>query len=121
MHEEWEHTKDAAYSVRHGMAMTGKVITAAALVMISVFAAFMLGDEAFIKVFGLGFASAIFFDAFVIRMLIVPSVMYVLGKHAWWIPHWLDKIMPRVSIEGPEEPAPAAALAKPATRRSAKK
>jgi RND superfamily putative drug exporter len=121
MHEEWEHTKDSAYAVRHGFAMTGKVITAAALVMISVFAAFMLGGDRFIKLFGLGFASAIFFDAFVIRMMIVPSVMYLFGKRAWWIPNWLDKILPRVSIEGPEEPVPAAALAKQATKRSPKK
>lgn len=105
MHEEWEHTKDSAFAVRHGLAMTGKVITAAALVMISVFAAFMLGDDPFIKLFGLGFAAAIFFDAFVIRMLVLPSVMYLLGKRAWWLPKWLDKIMPRISIEGPEEPA----------------
>ena len=121
MHEEWEHTKDAAYSVRHGMAMTGKVITAAALVMISVFGAFMLGGDRFIKLFGLGFASAIFFDAFVIRMLIVPSVMYLLDTRAWWIPKWLDKILPRISIEGPEEPVPAAALNKAPTGKSPKK
>ncbi|HWI22385.1 MAG TPA: MMPL family transporter [Baekduia sp.] len=104
MHEEWEHTKNSAYAVRHGMALTGKVVTAAALVMMSVFGAFMIGDDPILKLFGLGFAAAIFFDAFVIRLMVVPSVMFLLDKHTWWIPSWLDKALPVVSIEGPDEP-----------------
>ena len=101
MHEEWEHTKDADYSVRHGLAMTGRVITAAAIIMISVFASFMLGDDRVIKLFGLGLASAVFLDAFVIRLFLVPSLMYLFGRASWWLPGWIDRRLPRVSIEGP--------------------
>jgi RND superfamily putative drug exporter len=103
MHEEWVHTKDAATSVRHGLALTGKVITVAGLVMMAVFGAFVLQADPIGKLFGLAFTAAIFFDAFVIRMLVVPAVMFILGKHAWWLPKWLDKILPRVSLEGPED------------------
>ncbi len=102
MHEEWERTKDASYAVRHGLALTGRVITAAAIIMISVFASFMLGDDRVIKLFGLGLAVAVFLDAFVIRLFLVPSVMYLLGRRAWWLPGWIDRRLPRLSIEGPE-------------------
>lgn len=103
MHEEWEHNKSAKVAVRRGLAHTGKVITVAALVMMAVFSAFILEPDPVAKLFGVGFVAAIFFDAFVIRMLIVPSVMFLLDRSAWWIPGWLDKILPRVSIEGPED------------------
>jgi RND superfamily putative drug exporter len=102
MHEEWERTKDASFAVRHGLALTGKVITAAAIIMISVFAAFMLGDDRVIKLFGLGLASAVLFDAFVIRLVLVPALMHLFGRASWWMPAGLARRLPRLSIEGPE-------------------
>ncbi len=102
MHEEWEQSKDASYAVRHGLAMTGRVITAAAIIMISVFASFMLGDDRVIKMFGLGLASAVFLDAFVIRLFLVPSLMFLFGRASWWLPGWLERRLPRLSIEGPQ-------------------
>ncbi len=105
MHEEWERTRDSHYAVRHGLALTGRVITAAAIIMISVFASFMLGDDRVIKLFGLGLASAVFFDAFVIRLFLVPSLMYLFGEASWWLPKAIDRRLPRLSIEGPERPA----------------
>ena len=74
--------------------------------MISVFASFMLGDDRVIKLFGLGLAAAVFLDAFVIRLFLVPSVMYLLGRRAWWLPGWIDRRLPRLSIEGPDAAAP---------------
>jgi len=106
MHEEWEKTKDASYAVRHGLALTGRVITAAAIIMISVFASFMLGDDRVIKLFGLGLASAVFLDAFVIRLFLVPSLMFLFGRASWWLPASIDRRLPRLSIEGPEHVAP---------------
>jgi RND superfamily putative drug exporter len=76
------------------------VITAAALIMISVFASFVLGDEPVIKMFGVGFASAVLLDATVVRMLIVPAVMTLLDKAAWWLPRWLDRLVPNLDVEG---------------------
>jgi RND superfamily putative drug exporter len=102
MHEEWERTKDASFAVRHGLALTGKVITAAAIIMVSVFAAFILGDDRVIKLFGLGLASAVLFDAFVIRLVLVPALMYLFGRASWWMPAWMSRRVPRLSIEGPE-------------------
>jgi RND superfamily putative drug exporter len=102
MHEEWERTKDAGFAARHGLALTGKVITAAAIIMISVFAAFMLGDDRVIKLFGLGLASAVLFDAFVIRLVLVPALMHLFGRASWWMPAGLSRRLPRLSIEGPE-------------------
>jgi putative drug exporter of the RND superfamily len=106
MHEEWERTKDASYAVRHGLALTGRVITAAAIIMISVFASFMLGDDRVIKLFGLGLAAAVFLDAFVIRLFLVPSLMYLFGRASWWLPAWIDRRLPRLSIEGPGSVVP---------------
>ena len=103
MHEEWERTRDASFAVRHGLALTGRVITAAAIIMISVFASFMLGDDRVIKLFGLGLSAAVFFDAFVIRLFLVPSLMFLFGKASWWLPAWLDRRLPRISIEGPDD------------------
>jgi len=103
MHEEWEKTNDASYAVRHGLALTGRVITAAAIIMISVFASFMLGDDRVIKLFGLGLASAVFLDAFVIRLFLVPSLMFLFGRASWWLPGWIDRRLPRLSIEGPPD------------------
>jgi RND superfamily putative drug exporter len=101
MHEEWEHTRDAHLAVRHGLALTGKVVMAAAIIMISVFGSFMLGDDRTIKLFGLGLASAVLFDAFVIRLVLVPALMYLFGRASWWMPHAVERRLPRLSIEGP--------------------
>ncbi len=105
MHEEWQHTKDATLAVRNGLALTGKVVMAAAIIMISVFGSFMLGDDRTIKLFGLGLASAVLFDAFVIRLILVPALMFTFGKASWWMPRRLERRIPRLSIEGPETPA----------------
>ncbi|HET6506215.1 MAG TPA: MMPL family transporter [Baekduia sp.] len=105
MHEEWEHTKDAGFAVRHGLALTGKVVMAAAIIMISVFGSFVLGDDRTIKLFGVGLASAVLFDAFVIRLVLVPALMHLFGRASWWMPAWLDARLPRLSIEGPAEEA----------------
>ena len=109
MHEEWEHGRDAARAVRRGLSLTGKVVLAAAIIMVSVFAAFILGDDRIIKLFGLGLASAVFVDAFVIRLVLVPALMYVFGRASWWMPSRLARRLPRLSIEGPEEAAPTQA------------
>ncbi len=107
IHEEWEHTHDATASVTRGLALTGRVITAAAAIMVTVFASFMIGEDRIIKLFGLGLASAVFIDAVIIRSILVPAVMQLFGKRAWWLPDWLDRILPRLHVEPAEgDPAP---------------
>jgi RND superfamily putative drug exporter len=106
MHEEWVHTGDARYAVRHGLAMTGRVVTAAAVIMIAVFGAFAIGNERALAMMGVGFASAIFIDAFIIRLLLLPAVMHLAGPAMWWIPSWLDKRLPHFHIERPDDEAP---------------
>jgi putative drug exporter of the RND superfamily len=103
MHEEWLRKKDNDYAVETGLTKTGGVITAAATIMIVVFASFILGGERVIKLFGLGFACAVFIDAFIIRSAIVPGVMFIIGKANWYLPKWLDRILPQLSIEPKEE------------------
>jgi RND superfamily putative drug exporter len=103
MHEEWERTHDASFAVRHGLALTGKVVMAAAIIMISVFGSFVLGDDRTIKLFGVGLASAVLFDAFVIRLVLVPALMHLFGRASWWMPAWLESRLPRLSIEGPAD------------------
>ena len=105
MHEEWVHTKDARYAVQHGLAMTGRVVTAAAIIMIAVFGAFAIGNERALAMMGVGFAAAIFIDAFIIRLLLLPAVMHLAGPAMWWMPSWLDKRLPHFHIERPEEDA----------------
>jgi RND superfamily putative drug exporter len=99
MHEEWRRTGDATRAVREGMASTGSVITAAAAIMIVVFGAFLLSDDRMLQQFGLGLAVAVLLDAFVIRCLIVPAVMRLLGPAAWWLPRRLDRRLPQVALE----------------------
>ena len=99
MHEEWEHSRDARRAVDEGLAATGRVITAAGAIMIVVFGAFVLSPERMLQQFGLGLAVAILLDAFLIRCLIVPAVMALLGEHAWWMPGWLRRRMPRLALE----------------------
>ncbi len=106
MHEEWVHTRDARHAVQHGLAMTGRVVTAAAVIMISVFGAFAIGNERALAMMGVGFASAIFIDAFIIRLLLLPAVMHLAGPAMWWMPAWLERRLPRLAIEaeGPADP-----------------
>jgi putative drug exporter of the RND superfamily len=102
MHEEWVHTHDAHYAVRHGLAMTGRVVTAAAIIMIAVFGAFAIGNERALAMMGVGFASAIFIDAFIIRLLLLPAVMHLAGPAMWWMPAWLERRLPHLHIERPD-------------------
>jgi RND superfamily putative drug exporter len=99
IHEEWERTGDASGSVSRGLQTTGRVITAAAAIMVLVFASFALGDDRVIKLFGIGLASAVFFDALIIRCLLVPALMELFGRRAWWLPEWLDRRLPRLAID----------------------
>jgi RND superfamily putative drug exporter len=99
IHEEWVHTKDNARSITVGQAETGGIITAAALIMIAVFGGFVLGDLRAIKLFGIGLAVAVFVDAFVLRTVVVPSVMHLIGKANWYFPKSLERITPHVAID----------------------
>jgi RND superfamily putative drug exporter len=105
MHESYSHTKDARRAVLEGFGMGSKVVTAAGIIMVSVFAGFISNHDITIQAIGFGLAFGILIDAFVVRMTIVPAVMTLLGKSAWWLPRWLERIIPHVSIEG-EEPEP---------------
>jgi RND superfamily putative drug exporter len=106
IHEEWEHKKDAPEAVTRGLALTGRVITAAAAIMITVFASFLLGEERIVKLFGLGLASAVLVDALIIRSILVPAIMQIFGRRAWWMPEWLSKILPNLAVEPHEAPQP---------------
>ncbi len=100
--EAWERTRDNTAAVVEGIGTTGRVITSAALIMVSVFSAFILVDDPTIKQFGVGMAVAVAVDATIVRCLLVPSVMILIGKANWWFPRWLDRIVPNFSIEGDE-------------------
>ena len=100
MKEEYERTGDAVNSVADGLAATARVITAAAAIMVVVFGSFVLEDSRPVKLFGLGLATAIAIDATLVRMLIVPSTMELLGARNWWLPRWLDRIVPNLRVEG---------------------
>ena len=102
MHEEWLRTRDPAHAVREGLAATGQVITAAAAIMIVVFAAFVLSPSRMLQQFGLGLAVAVLLDAVVIRCLIVPAVMRLLGRAAWWLPEPVARRLPRITLERAE-------------------
>ena len=105
MHEAYAHSKtpDAKQAVHHGFVAGAKVVTAAAIIMVAVFAGFVSNHNITIQAIGFGLAVGILVDAFIVRMALVPAVMAVLGKHAWWLPRWLDNVLPHVSIEGEEE------------------
>jgi putative drug exporter of the RND superfamily len=112
MHEEWTLSGDNKRAVIRGQAETGRVITAASLIMILVFVAFILtGQEAIMQI-GLGFAAAIFVDAYVIRTVLVPAIMHMLGRANWWLPAWLDRALPRLHVE-PAELTSAGLLREP--------
>jgi RND superfamily putative drug exporter len=99
MHEEWTGTGDNKRAVTRGQAETGRVITAASMIMILVFAAFIYGGVITSQEIGLGFAAAIFVDAYIARTVLVPSVMHLLGRANWWLPAWLDRRLPRLHVE----------------------
>ncbi|MFF9065632.1 MMPL family transporter [Streptomyces sp. NPDC014891] len=110
--EAWLRTGDSKASVAHALEITARVITCAALIMVSVFAAFIVSDNIVVKMLGLGLAASVLIDATVVRLLLVPAVMTLLGKHAWWTPRWLDRILPHLDTEGEGDPEPAPAGAK---------
>ncbi|SOE10985.1 putative drug exporter of the RND superfamily [Streptomyces sp. 2323.1] len=103
MYEEWRLTGDNRRAVRVGLTETSRVINSAAVIMIAVFAAFILSGDRTIAMFGIGLASAVALDAFVLRTLLVPALMHMLGGANWWLPSWLGRWLPRISIEPPPE------------------
>ncbi|MGV9882296.1 MMPL family transporter [Streptomyces sp. NPDC003006] len=102
MYEEWLETGDNRRAVRVGLAETSRVINSAAVIMISVFLAFVLSGDRVIAMFGIALAAAVALDAFVLRTLLVPALMHMLGGANWWLPRRLDRLLPRISIEAPE-------------------
>ncbi|MGW1750383.1 MMPL family transporter [Streptomyces sp. NPDC002092] len=117
VHEAWLRTGDAKASVAHALEITARVITCAALIMVSVFAAFIVSDNIVVKMLGLGLAVSVLIDATVVRLLMVPAVMTLLGPHAWWTPRWLDRIMPHIDAEGGQVADPASDVSRrPVTR-----
>ncbi|HSS67298.1 MAG TPA: MMPL family transporter, partial [Nocardioidaceae bacterium] len=116
--EEYARTSDNVESVARGLAATGRVITSAALIMVAVFLSFVASPIPSLKMLGLGLATAILIDATVIRMVVVPGTMALLGKANWWLPAWLDRILPTLIVETPdaedriddEDAVPAAVL-----------
>jgi RND superfamily putative drug exporter len=114
MREAWLRTGDNHRAILEGLAGTGRVITAAAAIMVAVFAAFIPSPDVVLKVIGVGMASAILIDATVVRMLLVPSVMHLLGRANWWLPRRLGRALPQLHVEGlPETYLPAARPAMP--------
>jgi RND superfamily putative drug exporter len=99
MHEEHVHGMAATPSIVRGFQHGARVVAAAAIIMISVFGGFILGDD-FIKQMGFALAFAVFIDAFVVRMTIVPAILTLLGERAWWLPRWMDRVLPDVDVEG---------------------
>ncbi|MFD8421685.1 MMPL family transporter [Streptomyces sp. NPDC059466] len=114
IHEEWEHTRDSHRAIRIGQAETGRLINAAALIMICVFTAFVFGGQRVIAEYGVGLAAAVTIDAFILRTVLVPALMHLLGRANWWLPAWLERILPRVSIEGAPSRQPIPAGSTPA-------
>jgi RND superfamily putative drug exporter len=100
IHEQWTRVGDSRRAVSEGLALTGRVVTAAAAIMICVFLSFMLGESRVIKEFGLALASAVFLDAIIVRCLLLPAVLNILGDATWAIPARLDRLLPRLNIEG---------------------
>ncbi|WP_066905388.1 MMPL family transporter [Millisia brevis] len=100
MREEYVHGASAKDAIVTGFQHGARVVTSAAIIMISVFAAFMLSPDTVGKMMGFALAAAVFFDAFIIRMMVIPAVMSMLGDRAWWLPAWLDRILPNVDVEG---------------------
>ena len=101
--EEWDRTGDSRTSVADGLAATARVITAAAAIMVVVFGSFLGESDRVVKLFGLGLAMAVLIDATIVRMLLVPATMELLGDRNWWMPRWLGRILPKVHIEAPTD------------------
>ena len=100
MREEYAHSGNTRKAVMAGVRESGGVVTAAGLIMIAVFAGFMMAPDPMTKIIGLALTFGVIFDAFIVRMMIVPAVMILMGKAAWYMPKWLDKILPNIDIEG---------------------
>jgi len=98
--EEYVRTGDNATAVAHGLAATARVISAAAAIMVAVFLAFVLGPDRVVKEMGIGLATAILVDATIVRLVLVPATMELLGNANWWLPGWLDRLLPHVNVEG---------------------
>ncbi|HEY7961394.1 MAG TPA: MMPL family transporter [Solirubrobacteraceae bacterium] len=125
IHERWAHGSDSSHAVGEGLALTGRVVTAAAAIMICVFLSFVLGEQRVIKEFGISLASAVFLDAVVVRCLLLPAVLSIVGARTWQIPAGLARVLPRVNIEGSAATVAAAtalrqAQSPPAPRRERK-
>ncbi|MDQ4134049.1 MAG: MMPL family transporter [Actinomycetota bacterium] len=115
--EEWRRTGDSRSSVADGLAATAKVITAAAAIMVFVFGSFILEDERTVKLMGTGLAVAILLDATVVRMLLVPATMELLGDRNWWLPRWMGRVVPDFDVEGKAVPAGPEEKLEPAGQR----
>ncbi|MEU0990041.1 MMPL family transporter [Streptomyces sp. NPDC005953] len=113
MYEEWLETGDNRRAVRVGLAETSRVINSAAVIMISVFLAFVLSGDRVIAMFGIALAAAVALDAFVLRTLLVPALMHMLGRANWWLPGWLDRMLPKITVEPRSCDAPAALQRRP--------
>ncbi|HEY2319862.1 MAG TPA: efflux RND transporter permease subunit [Solirubrobacteraceae bacterium] len=100
IYEEWHRRRDNTEAVAHGLAATGRTITAAAAIMVLVFGSFILGGERIIELFGVGLASAVLLDALIVRSVLVPALMIIIGDANWKLPHWLDSALPRLNVEG---------------------
>jgi RND superfamily putative drug exporter len=100
--EHYEESNDTRQAVIDGLATTGRMITSAALIMVFVFSSFVLSGNAIVKQFGVGLAVAIAIDATVVRCLVVPAIMTLLGKSCWWLPRWMGRALPHISVEGAE-------------------
>jgi RND superfamily putative drug exporter len=109
IHERWTHTRDNSRAVAEGLSLTGRVVTAAAAIMVCVFLSFMLGEDRVIKEFGLSLASAVFLDALVVRCMLLPATLDILGRITWSLPAWLDRLLPRLNVEGTRQREDAAA------------
>ncbi len=107
VHEAYVRTHDPHRSVAIGIGGTARVITTAAAVMVVVFASFVADSDPIIKMLAVGMAVSVLIDASVVRMVLVPAIMSLLGDHAWWVPRWLDKILPHIDVEGSDAPLPA--------------
>ncbi len=107
IHERWAHTRENSRAVGEGLALTGRVVTAAAAIMVCVFLSFMLGENRVIKEFGLSLASAVLLDALVVRCLLLPATLHLIGPTTWSLPAWMDRLLPRLNIEGTLPPADA--------------
>jgi RND superfamily putative drug exporter len=100
MHERWTHTRDSSRAVAEGLALTGRVVTAAAAIMVCVFLSFILGEDRIIKEFGLSLASAVFLDALIVRCMLLPATLDIIGRATWLLPARLDRLLPRLNVEG---------------------